>query len=185
MRPVRITLGSLAAALLVAALLTAPQAQAVGSQRAGATTSASAAALPPFTCGSTSGGSTATLGHLRAVRVGHHTGYDRFVIEFTGTVLPHYALTPKSSAVFYLDPSGRPVVLRGTAGILVVLSHSTGAGTFTGATDLVTAFPQLREARRLGDFEAVTSWGIGLAHQSCKRVFALAGPTRLVIDVPA
>lgn len=178
MKSLRVILGSLGAAVLLTTALVSPSAQAAAPSRP-------SAALPPFTCGSTSGGSTATLGHLRSVRVGHHTGYDRFVVEFTGTVLPHYALTPKSSAVFYLDPGGQRVTLRGTAGILVVLSHSTGAGTFSGSTDLVTGFPQLREARRLGDFEAVTSWGIGLAHQSCKRVFALTSPTRLVIDVPA
>src|SRR5436309_2775580 len=84
-RRMRMALGTLGCAGLAATLLTAVPAQALTPARATST------ALPPFTCGSTSGGSSATLGHVRTVRVGHHTGYDRFTIEFTGTVLPHYA----------------------------------------------------------------------------------------------
>jgi hypothetical protein len=61
---------------------------------------------------------------------------------------------------------------------------ATGRGTYFGAADFRTGFPQLREARLLGDFEGYVTWGLGLAHPSCKRVFKLTGPTRLVIDVP-
>ncbi|HKC26591.1 MAG TPA: hypothetical protein VKB75_01145 [Jatrophihabitans sp.] len=144
----------------------------------------SAAALPTYACGSVSGGSTTVHSHITDVRTARHPTYDRFVVEFSTARLPHYQVTPKSSAVFTLDPSGRRVQLLGRAGILVVLHTATGVGTYHGAADFRTGFPQLREARRLGDFEGYVSWGLGLAHQSCKRVSTLTNPTRLVLDVP-
>jgi hypothetical protein len=144
----------------------------------------SAGALPAYACGTASGGSTTVHSHVTDVRVARHATFDRFVVEFSTARLPHYKLTPKSSAVFTLDPSGRQVQLLGNAGILVVLHSATGVGTYHGPGDFRTGFPQLREARRLGDFEGYVSWGLGLAHQSCKRVFTLANPARLVVDVP-
>ncbi|UQX87593.1 hypothetical protein M6D93_14965 [Jatrophihabitans telluris] len=143
-----------------------------------------AAALPAYVCGTVSGGSSSVSAHVVDVRVGQHVGFDRFVVQFAGSKIPSFTLTPKSSAVFYLDGSGKPVTLRGTAGLKVVMRSTTGIGTFSGPTDIRPAFVQLREARQIGDFEGVTSWGLGLAHQSCKRVFTLTGPTRLVIDLP-
>jgi hypothetical protein len=146
----------------------------------------SAQALPPFACGTVSAGSTGGgAAPISDVRLGHHIGYDRFVIQFAGSRVPHYTVIPKSSAVFWLDPSNRRVTLRGAAGIKITLFPASGMGTFHGAADIWTTFPQLLEARNIGDFEAVTSWGLGLRHQSCKRVFTLSGPPRLVIDVPA
>jgi hypothetical protein len=143
-----------------------------------------AQALPPYACGSVTGGSSTVHSHVTDVRVGAHATYDRFVIQFSTARVPRYQITPKSSATFYLDPSDRRVQLLGTAGIKVVVHTATGAGSYFGPTDYRTGFVQLREARRIGDFEGYVSWGLGLAHQSCKRVFTLAGPTRLVIDVP-
>jgi hypothetical protein len=143
-----------------------------------------AGALPPYTCGTMTGGSTSVHSHVTDVRVARHTRFDRFVVEFSTARLPHYKLTPKSSARFSLDPSGAPVTLLGNAGLKVVMHTATGHGTYFGAADFRTGFPQLREARLLGDFEGYVTWGLGLAHASCKRVFKLTGPTRLVIDVP-
>lgn len=142
------------------------------------------AALPASACGMVSGGSSTSFGHITAVRVGHHVGFDRFVVQFSGVRVPRYTAIPKSSAVFTLDPSGRPVRLRGTAGIKIVMHPAGGQGTYTGPSHLRTTFPQLLEARRIGDFEGFTTWGLGLRHQSCKRGFTLSVPTRLVVDVP-
>src|SRR4051812_44820095 len=91
----------------------------------------SAAAAPSFTCGAVSGGSsTARPVPVTAVRVGRHTGFDRFVVQFAGSRVSSYTVTPKSSAVFWLDPSGRRVTLRGTAGLKIVLHHATGQSTY-------------------------------------------------------
>jgi hypothetical protein len=144
----------------------------------------SAAALPGYRCGTLSGGSTTVHSQITDVRVGQHANFDRFVIEFSTHRVPHYRITPKSNTTFALDPSGRSVTLLGTAGQRVVLHTATGIGTYHGSADFRTGFPQLVEARRLGDFEGYVTWGLGLTHQACKRVFTLTSPTRLVIDVP-
>lgn len=143
-----------------------------------------AGALPAFSCGTQSGGSAGHYGQVADVRVGRHVGYDRFVVQFANAGIPAYTVIPKSSARFWLDASGLPVTLRGTAGIKLVMHPASGQGTFSGPTDVRTNFTQLLEIRRLGDFEGYLSWGLGLAHQSCKRVFTLSAPSRLVIDVP-
>jgi hypothetical protein len=122
--------------------------------------------------------------HITDVRVGRHPRFDRFVVEFSTARMPRYRITPKSSSTFTLDPSGRSVTLLGNAGIKVAIHFATGAGTYHGPAEFRTGFPQLLEARRLGDFEGYVTWGLGLDHQSCKRVFTLTSPTRLVIDVP-
>lgn len=144
-----------------------------------------AQALPPYTCGTQTGGSSTTYGHVTSVRVGHGVGFDRFVVQFSSSRVPGYRIVPKSSATFWLDPSGRPVTLRGHAGLLVVMHPASGYGTYFGPNDILTSFRQLREARRIGDFEGYYSWGLGLTRASCKRVFTLTAPARLVIDVPA
>ena len=150
---------------------------------AAAADAATPSALPPWTCGTQTGGS-GTPGQVTDVRVGTHPGYDRFVVQFAGTGMPRWKLIPKSSAVFTLEPSGITVRLLGTAGVKLVLTPASGYPTYHGPVDFRTGFPQLREARRLEDFEGYFSWGLGLAHQSCKRVFTLTAPTRLVVDVP-
>jgi hypothetical protein len=150
----------------------------------GVVSASSAAALPAYRCGTLSGGSTTVHSQITDVRVGRHASFDRFVIVFSTHRVPHYRIVPKSNTTFALDPSGRSVTLLGTAGQRVVLHTATGVGTYHGSADFRTGFPQLVEARRLGDFEGYVTWGLGLAHQSCKRVFTLTNPTRLVIDVP-
>lgn len=144
----------------------------------------SGAALPAFVCGTVSGGSTTVHSHITEVRVGRHQNFDRFVVAFSTRRAPHWRITPKTSAMFTRDPSGTPVTLLGDAGLKVVLHSVTGVGSYRGPADFRTGFPQLREARRIGDFEGYVTWGLGLDHSSCKRVFTLANPTRLVIDVP-
>jgi hypothetical protein len=54
-------------------------------------------------------------------------------------------------------------------------SHST-IGTIT------PRLPMLRQLKPAGDFEAVLSFGVGLASRSGYRAFTLTGPARLVID---
>jgi hypothetical protein len=141
-------------------------------------------ALPGFTCGTQSGGSDSVFAPITAVRVGHHLGYDRFVVEFTGSFVPGYRAIPKSSAIFYFDPTGLPVTLEGTAGIKLVLHSTSMQGTYSGLSDFDPEFPQLAEARSIGDFEGFVTWGLGLERQSCKRIFTLGSPARLVVDVP-
>ncbi len=154
-------------------------------------TTASAASIP-VTCGTQVGGGDPNQFPpipVASVRVGRHTeegGFDRFVIEFSGTQIPHWEAIPKSGTTFYKDPSGMPITLEGHAGIkLTVRPIESGSYQVPPhPIDFDPEFPELAEAYRLGDNESVFTWGLGLEKQSCKRIFMLSGPTRLVVDVP-
>jgi hypothetical protein len=117
-----------------------------------------------------------------AVRVGSASGYDRFVVEFAGAV-PGFKVRPQSSPSLVQDPSGRTVTLQGSSALAVTLSPSSGQGTYSGPADFTPGYPALREARLMGDFEAVTTWGLGVNGSGCFRSFTLSSPSRLVVDV--
>ncbi|HEV2012282.1 MAG TPA: hypothetical protein VGR77_00130 [Candidatus Dormibacteraeota bacterium] len=143
---------------------------------------ASADTLGAFTCTDKSGGVAGAAGTVYDVRVAHHDGYDRLVIGFpTANTMPQYQLTQQATAHFVRDASGQPVTLNGSAGLRVVLRNTD---IVNGApSDLKPSLPAIREVTRIGDFERVVSYGVGLATPACFRVLELSGPTRLVIDV--
>ena len=154
---------------------------------AGPSAQPSASALS-FTCDAGSGGGPSGS-NLTALRVAHHSGYDRITFQFDGG-LPAYSITPQSNAQFTQDASGQTVVLMGSSGLRIVFHDSSGhtpsgQQTYTGSTDLVPNLPSVREVREIGDFERVLSWGVGIAGSPCYHVSELSGPTRLVIDVQA
>ena len=134
-----------------------------------------------FSCTEKSGGTVAGFPTpLRTVRVHSNHRFDRFVIELRGP-LQQFDVRPQASSTFVLDPSGLPVTLQGTAGLLLVLRGAQAHDGFRGPTDLTPGFPVLREARQLGDFEGVVSWGLGLSHTACFRV--RAQHRALVVDI--
>jgi hypothetical protein len=125
---------------------------------------------------------------LTAVRVAHQPGFDRIVFEFApqpgGTAhIPAYTVSRQASAKFVKDPSGLPVTMRGSSGLRIVFHGASGADSYTGPRDFTPTLPVVQEVEQLGDFEAVLSWGAGLAQTSCIRTLELSNPTRLVIDV--
>lgn len=136
-----------------------------------------------FGTGAVTGGSARSHAMVTDVRMARHPRYDRLVVVFDGRRVPRFRVAPQASSVFRLDPSDKRVDLLGTAGIRIVLRNTTGQGTYTGPRDLRPRFPQLREARLIGDFEAVTTWGLGLRRARTLRVLVLTGPPRLVVDV--
>lgn len=115
------------------------------------------------------------------VAVGTHAGYDRLVLEFARGPVPTYEVTPRDQPVFSRDASDAEAVLLGDTGVLVVLR-----GTTVGPTArawLLPRYPAIREVERLGDFEAVVSYGVGVAGVARVRVTTLSSPARLVVDV--
>src|ERR1700674_3476470 len=144
--------------------------------------SASADGLGPFTCTDRSGGVAGTAATVSALRIAHHDGYDRLVIDFaTSNTMPQYQLTQQATSHFVRDASGQPVTLDGTAGLRLVLRN---ADITPGVpNDLKPELPAIREVAQIGNFERVVSYGVGLATPACFRVLELSGPTRLVIDV--
>jgi hypothetical protein len=122
---------------------------------------------------------------LVAIRASHHPGFDRIVYEFAGGL-------PARTRVRYVDRliadgSGLPVRVAGRA-VLRVIFEGTQAHDDQGQT--VTrrkafALPNIMTTVRAGDFEGVTTYGVGLAKRTPFEVFTLQNPTRVVIDIRA
>lgn len=143
--------------------------------------------LGPFTCSNRSGGVAKAFMDLQAIRIAHQNGFDRVTFEFAASSvgpsgLPPYELTQQASTQFVEDPSGQTVTLAGTAGLKLLFRNTSGAGTYSGSTDLKPSLPTVAEVRALGDFERVLGWGIGLNSAACFRTVELSSPTRLALD---
>jgi hypothetical protein len=144
---------------------------------------AGAAALPPFSTGPKTAPGSGGQAELYAISAGCHATYDRFVIH-ARQATPGYDVRYVGSIV--ADPSGNPVSLLGAKRIRVVVRPARGhtsAGTSLLPTSLTPGCTQLRQVKRVGDFEGVVSFGLGLTRKTGFRVFRLTSPTRIVIDV--
>jgi hypothetical protein len=143
--------------------------------------------LGPFTCElPIDGDGTVARAQITDVRVGTHAGYDRVVIEFDEGI-PPFTLD-EATPPLLADPSGMEMDVEGSASWSLVLQGGTrvtvdGEMSYDGPTDFTPDFPVLAELVEAGDFEAVSSWYIGLHRPTCARVLTLADPARLVIDI--
>nr|WP_210440383.1 GerMN domain-containing protein [Nocardioides sp. SYSU D00514] len=124
---------------------------------------------------------------LVAVRAAHRDGVDHVVFEFRGGL-------PESRQVGYVrrlfaDGSGRRVRVAGRALLRVRFEPAqahTDDGSPTAAPRRVAyALPNVMTAVRAGDFEAVTTYGLGLARRTPVRVTTLQAPPRVVVEVGA
>ena len=122
-----------------------------------------------------------TLVGISAAHVGE---VDRVVFEFSGGL-------PRVRAAYVDellgDGSGLPVRIAGRAVLRLRFSpadaHDADGPTVTGRRAF--ALPNLMTAVRAGDFEAVTTYGLGLARRSRYEVSTLRSPARVVVDVRA
>ena len=188
---------ALAALAIVLAACSTPSAPAAAISQAPATNGRTGPVISPapitpptppgdntlaFTCADASGGAPGNV-HITDVRVSQEPGFDRFVIQFDGTV-PAFTVKRQAKPVFSQGGSGQTITLSGTAGILVQLHTATQAGTYSGSTDFTQAdFRVLKEARLTEDFEGYVGWGLGLGSAACMRVFAAkTSPSRLIVD---
>lgn len=129
---------------------------------------------------------TSTVPTLVGIRAAHHRGFDRVVFDFAGGL-------PKSRQVSYVsqlvaDPSGLPVRIAGRAILQVRFDPATAhtpSGRVTAPDRVAFALPNVMTAVKAGDFEAVTTYGIGLAKRQPFHVFTLKHPYRVVIDIRA
>jgi hypothetical protein len=140
-------------------------------------TPATAAPLsaPGYSCDAQSGGGGGRAS-MTTARAGAQKGYDRFVVQFSGPV-------PLFTVQLQASPTFAGVTLRGASGISVVLRNASGAGVFSGPTDVVPGLGTLSEAKLVSDSQGVVQWGIGLARPACFHAWVLGGPSRLVIDI--
>jgi hypothetical protein len=141
------------------------------------------------------GGGDAPTRLLTDVRVGVHDCYERVTFEFKpqpgeadGPVGWKAAYEP---APITEDGSGRPVRVKGAA-FLVLRFSATGADlsqeaappTYTGPTSLEAAgSTRIQQVRRIGDFEGVLTWVIGLDRKRPFHVTTEGGPARVIFDV--
>lgn len=124
---------------------------------------------------------------LVAVRAAHRGDVDRVVFEFRGGL-------PADRQVGYVtrlfaDGSGRRVHVPGQALLRVRFEPAaahTDQGVPTAAPRRVAfALPNVLTAVRSGDFEAVTTYGLGLAARTPFTVSTLQSPPRVVVEVGA
>jgi len=145
-----------------------------------ATASLLAAGLAPL-----SAAAPPTTPTLVAIRATHHAGFDRIVYEFKGGL-------PSGRDVRYVDQllgdgSGLPVRIAGRA-ILSVSFQPARAHNAQGVTApnrVAFALPNIMTTVGAGDFEGVTTYGIGLAKKTSFQVSTLPNPSRVVIDIRA
>ena len=126
---------------------------------------------------------SSTTSTLVAIRAAQHVGFDRVVFEFDGPVPANrdVSFVPEIIA----DPSGNPVPMFGAALLGVTFSSATAhdATAFLTPERTTCGLPNVIQVVRSGDFEAVLSFGIGLARQRPFNVFTLTNPSRVVIDI--
>ena len=144
-------------------------------------------ALGPASSGAERTSPAPTNPVLVAVRAAHRGGVDRVVFEFRGGL-------PATRQVGYVDRlfadgSGRRVRVAGRALLRVRFERAqahTDDGSPTAAPRRVAyALPNVMTAVRAGDFEAVTTYGLGLARRTPVRVATLQAPPRVVVEVGA
>lgn len=120
---------------------------------------------------------------LADVRVGEHEGFDRIVLEFTGTGVPGWSVGWVDRA--RLDGSGETVDLDGEAVLDVYASGTTwpADGYYDGPQRLESD-GEVDDVYVGGTFEGYTQVLAGIdGPPSPVRVFALPDPPRLVVDV--
>jgi len=121
------------------------------------------------------------------VRATREQGFDRVVFELAAdTPLPGYRIEYVDAPVRDCG-SGEAKEVAGDAWLEVrmyPLNAHTEAGEPTIAfREQSTDLQVLRELERTCDFEAVTTWVLGLRSPNPYRVHELSNPPRLVIDV--
>jgi hypothetical protein len=120
------------------------------------------------------------------VRAGAHEGFDRVVFELAGQGTPGWDVEYVDSAT--AEGTGDPVDLAGPAYLRVVL-RGTSYPYETGSTE-VTRGPvaggdtaAVTGAFYDGTFEGQSLAYVGVRAQAPFRVYALEGPTRVVVEV--
>lgn len=126
---------------------------------------------------------------LSDVRTEARDGYDRVTFVFTNAV-PGYDVRYADGPV-RADGSGDTVDVGGEAALVVRMDNALDADlsdpeapmTYTGPQRLVPELPAVAELRRVGGFEGVLTWALGLAGEQAFAVSTLPDPPTLIVDV--
>jgi hypothetical protein len=124
---------------------------------------------------------------VRDIRIGRHDGFDRVVFEVAGAGTPgwdvHYVDDPSSQG------SGDPVEVAGDAFLQVTLTGAgypddTGVAEYAGPDPLSAADTEVvTEVAFDATFEGTTVAFVGAKEQTPFRVYLLADPVRVVVEV--
>jgi hypothetical protein len=141
------------------------------------------ASLPAGCPADAAGTATAPRVAIADVEAQPYPDYDVLVFDFDRG-LPSYAIT---SAVppFTRDPSDLPLTVEGTAFFSVVFQGASIVDeefqpVYEGPTDFKPTLTRIQHVVMAGDFEAVSTWIVGLAGPACLAVQS-SPPDRLVI----
>lgn len=177
-----------------ATIATSMSPAASASASAGASSPASSEPVPsdelgPFSCDlPVVDDATVARAQITDVRVGTHADYDRVVFEFANG-LPEFTLD-RATPPFSHDASGMPVEVEGSSFLRLTMRGGTkqtedNTSSYDGPIEFHPGFSTLIDLVEGGDFEAQSTWYLGLASEACVRVIRLTddGAPRLVIDV--
>jgi hypothetical protein len=125
---------------------------------------------------------------LTGVRAARHEGFDRVVFEFRNTV-PGYRIGYVEEPVL-ADGSGAEVPVAGGHVVVVRMEPALDADlsqasvplTYTGPKRFSPGTPEVKELVRVGGFEGVLTWAVGVVDRVEFRASMLADPPRLVVD---
>jgi hypothetical protein len=127
-----------------------------------------------------------SMAELTDITSGRHDTFDRIVLAFDGPA-------PECSAGYVdqivADGSGQPISVDGNVFLQVTLRGAAahddaGQQTYNGPTTIDTAdLKNIAAVTKAGDFEGHVTIGLGMDKKTHYNVFALSGPTRVVIDV--
>jgi hypothetical protein len=185
--PSQPTASASAAATIEASASASATAVASPSQAASVVPSEPTESLIPFACSpSVSITATTERAQITDVRVGTHPGYDRVVFHFAAGI-PQTTIDAVLPP-FYRDASGEPLTVAGTHFLKITMHGGTkvtpdGGITYSGPTSFEPGLDQIVQLIEGGDFEAVSTWYLGLDQGGCIRVLTLSAPSRLVIDI--
>lgn len=137
----------------------------------------------PGTGSLTGDGSIGAQLTITEVRTGSHSGYDRVVLEFSGSGVPGYSLTLTDSPI--ADGSGFPIEYTGEQALVIT---ATGMAIPEGATRVVGApTGVIGSVEAMGVFEGAQLIVVGLTDPDITladiTTGSLSDPTRLVFDI--
>ncbi len=124
------------------------------------------------------------LNRLVDVRAGRHRSFDRVVFEFShavpGAIVQYGTVRTQGR--------GNELPLLGHAFLVVDFTgadahNDDGQPSFAQTAGIKPNFPTLTQVGFAGDFEGSVTFGLGLSARAGFRVFTLANPPRLVIDL--
>ena len=148
--------------------------------------------LPPFACGQAVGRpGSVPLARISGLSAVNDAGVGRITFTFlpNGAVaaVPQVDIRP-GAPPFTMDPSGLPLDVAGTDFLVITLQGGTALDesykpTFDGPSDMAPGGSPIVELKRAGDFEAVSSWVVGVDGPPCVRILPDDGTSRLVIEI--